>query len=119
MSSLQLLVSVPLRMMKLWAFTGMIMQVPYAVFVSKFLSGNYGNIAVWISLILGQPVAILMYYHDYFVTHYEGTLFPYDCIFISRLFNYIVEKVPCGAKNSHRRKHCIHFSDYHPSVKCP
>ena len=70
--SLQLLVSVPLGMMKIWAFTGMIMQVPYAVFVSKFLSGNYGNIAVWISLILGQPVAILMYYHDYFVTHYEG-----------------------------------------------
>ncbi|XP_065065126.1 diacylglycerol O-acyltransferase 1-like [Rhopilema esculentum] len=67
----ELLVSVPLGMMKIWAFTGMIMQVPYAVFVSKFLSGNYGNIAVWISLILGQPVAILMYYHDYFVTHYE------------------------------------------------
>ena len=59
-------------MIKLWAFMGMIMQVPYAFFVAKFLSGNYGNIAVWISLIVGQPVAILMYYHDYFVTHYEG-----------------------------------------------
>jgi len=67
----ELLVSVPLRMIKLWAFMGMLTQVPYAFFVSKCLSGNYGNIAVWISLIVGQPVAILMYYHDYFVTHYE------------------------------------------------
>ena len=62
-------------MVKLWAFMGMLMQVPYAVFVSKLLSGNYGNAAVWISLILGQPFAILMYYHDYFVTHYEGRLY--------------------------------------------
>ncbi len=61
-------------MVKFWAFMGMLMQVPYSVFVSQFLSGNYGNIAVWVSLILGQPVAILMYYHDYFVTHYEGEL---------------------------------------------
>eukprot|EP00794_Sanderia_malayensis_P018880 gene18880-20780_t len=66
----ELLVSVPLRMMKFWAFFGMLVQVPYSIFVAKFLSGNYGNIAVWLSLILGQPVAILMYYHDYFVTHY-------------------------------------------------
>ncbi len=60
---------------------GMLMQVPYSVFVAKFLSGNYGNIAVWISLILGQPVAILMYYHDYFVMHYKGkspeSVFPF------------------------------------------
>ena len=80
-------------MMKLWAFTGMLMQVPYAVFVSKFLSGNYGNIAVWISLILGQPFAILMYYHDYFVTHYEGMF--YDTLMF--LSNAIVSPVHASA----------------------
>lgn len=49
------------------------LQVPLAWFVSRFLNGNYGNAAVWISLIIGQPVAVLMYVHDYYVIHYGGT----------------------------------------------
>ncbi|XP_075561211.1 LOW QUALITY PROTEIN: diacylglycerol O-acyltransferase 1 [Pelecanus crispus] len=66
------LVSVPLKMFRLWAFIGMAAQVPLAWFVSRFLQGNYGNAAVWISLIIGQPIAILMYVHDYYVLNYEG-----------------------------------------------
>uniref|UniRef100_A0A4W5QN14 O-acyltransferase n=1 Tax=Hucho hucho TaxID=62062 RepID=A0A4W5QN14_9TELE len=57
------LVSVPLKMFRLWAFMGMMSQ--YLV-----LEGNHGNAAVWISLIIGQPVAVLMYVHDYYVIHY-------------------------------------------------
>ena len=57
------------------------MQIPYAVFVGKFLNGNYGNAAVWLLLILGQPFAILMYYHDYFVTHYKGKQFFLCAVF--------------------------------------
>uniref|UniRef100_A0A3Q4HBQ2 O-acyltransferase n=1 Tax=Neolamprologus brichardi TaxID=32507 RepID=A0A3Q4HBQ2_NEOBR len=64
------LVSVPLKMFRLWAFMGMMAQVPLALFVSRFLNGNYGNAAVWISLIIGQPIAVLMYVHDYYVIHY-------------------------------------------------
>uniref|UniRef100_A0A8P4GDF6 O-acyltransferase n=1 Tax=Dicentrarchus labrax TaxID=13489 RepID=A0A8P4GDF6_DICLA len=67
------LVSVPLKMFRLWAFMGMMAQVPLAWFVGRFLNGNYGNAAVWISLIIGQPVAVLMYVHDYYVIHYGGT----------------------------------------------
>lgn len=96
----QYLVSVPLRMFRLWAFMGMMAQVraaheaaeliyaalwnvwfniadsfhhqiPLAWFVGRFLRGNYGNAAVWISLIIGQPFAILMYVHDYYVLHYR------------------------------------------------
>ncbi|XP_069738135.1 diacylglycerol O-acyltransferase 1 [Phaenicophaeus curvirostris] len=66
------LVSVPLRMFRLWAFMGMAAQIPLAWFVSKFLRGNYGNAAVWMSLIIGQPIAVLMYVHDYYVLNYEG-----------------------------------------------
>lgn len=66
------LVSVPLKMFRLWAFMGMAAQIPLAWFVSKFLRGNYGNAAVWISLIIGQPIAVLMYVHDYYVLNYEG-----------------------------------------------
>uniref|UniRef100_A0A8B9QD19 diacylglycerol O-acyltransferase n=1 Tax=Apteryx owenii TaxID=8824 RepID=A0A8B9QD19_APTOW len=67
------LVSVPLKMFRLWAFMGMAAQIPLAWFVSKFLRGNYGNAAVWISLIIGQPIAVLMYVHDYYVLNYEGS----------------------------------------------
>ncbi|XP_010785451.1 diacylglycerol O-acyltransferase 1a [Notothenia coriiceps] len=67
------LVSVPLKMFRPWAFMGMMAQVPLALFVGRFLNGNYGNAAVWISLIIGQPVAVLMYVHDYYVIHYGST----------------------------------------------
>jgi diacylglycerol O-acyltransferase 1 len=46
---------------------GMLAQIPIAAFVSKFFKGRLGNMAVWISLIIGQPLAILMYFHDYYV----------------------------------------------------
>ena len=65
------LVSVPLKMFGYWAFIGMIFQVPFAIVVSKFFSGNLANIAVWISLIMGQPLCILACYHDYYVIHYS------------------------------------------------
>ncbi|XP_061615888.1 diacylglycerol O-acyltransferase 1-like isoform X1 [Phyllopteryx taeniolatus] len=65
------LVSVPLKMFRLWAFMGMMAQVPLAWFVGRFLNGIYGNAAVWMSLIIGQPVAVLMYVHDYYVIHYS------------------------------------------------
>ncbi|KAK7886365.1 hypothetical protein WMY93_025986 [Mugilogobius chulae] len=65
------LVSVPLRMFRLWAFMGMMAQLPLAWFVGKFLHGNYGNAAVWMSLIIGQPFAVLMYVHDYYVLHHR------------------------------------------------
>ncbi|XP_074842550.1 diacylglycerol O-acyltransferase 1 [Carettochelys insculpta] len=66
------LVSVPLKMFRLWAFMGMMAQIPLAWLVGRFLRGNYGNAAVWISLIIGQPIAVLMYVHDYYVLNYEG-----------------------------------------------
>lgn len=99
---LQYLVSIPLHMFRLWAFTGMMAQVsipssatlcpgrhrpcghcgqltvtpclqlPLAWIVSRFFQGNYGNAAVWLTLIIGQPVAVLMYVHDYYVLNYEA-----------------------------------------------
>lgn len=64
------LVSIPLKMMRIWAFSGMLLQIPLAMFVSRLKDWpHYANIAVWLSLILGQPLAILMYYHDYYVSN--------------------------------------------------
>ena len=43
-----------------------------AYVVSHYLHGRYGNMAVWISLIIGQPTALLMYFHDYFILNRMG-----------------------------------------------
>ncbi|KAI3384681.1 hypothetical protein SNEBB_000783 [Seison nebaliae] len=61
------LVSVPLKMLRPWAFLGMLGQVPFALFVDNFLSGTIGNTFVWLSLIIGQPLTLLMYMHDYYI----------------------------------------------------
>lgn len=61
------LVSVPLKMFRMWAFTGMLIQLPWARFVSSYFNSHFANVAVWVSLIIGQPLCILMYYHDYYV----------------------------------------------------
>ncbi|XP_036064819.1 diacylglycerol O-acyltransferase 1 [Onychomys torridus] len=66
------LVSIPLRMFRLWAFTAMMAQIPLAWIVGRFFQGNYGNAAVWVTLIIGQPVAVLMYVHDYYVLNYDA-----------------------------------------------
>lgn len=69
------LVSVPLRTYKIWAFGGMMAQLPLSA-LCKFVVGangerkRWGNVVVWASLILGQPLCIMMYYHDYIITHF-------------------------------------------------
>ena len=60
-------------MYRMWAFSGMIMQLPLSYLVSKYSNNQSANIAVWISLIIGQPLCILMYYHDYYVIHMANT----------------------------------------------
>ncbi|XP_059757474.1 diacylglycerol O-acyltransferase 1 isoform X2 [Balaenoptera ricei] len=47
-------------------------EIPLAWVVGRFFRGNYGNAAVWLTLIIGQPVAVLMYVHDYYVLNYEA-----------------------------------------------
>ncbi|VDN25433.1 unnamed protein product [Gongylonema pulchrum] len=64
-------VSVPLHMFRLWAYFCMMAQIPLSILTEKVLEGGRpGNIVMWLSLILGQPLAILMYVHDWYVTHY-------------------------------------------------
>ena len=63
-------VSVPLSMFRLWAFSGMLAQIPLNFLTAFLRGGKAGNVAVWLSLIIGQPLAILMYVHDYYVINY-------------------------------------------------
>ncbi|XP_068084665.1 diacylglycerol O-acyltransferase 1 isoform X2 [Anabrus simplex] len=71
------LVSIPLRTFKTWAFMAMMAQIPLSKF-SRYIETHWGprwgNMVVWSSLILGQPLCIMMYYHDYVITHYGAEL---------------------------------------------
>ena len=67
------LVSVPLQMFKPWAFLGMLGQVPLIV-LSKRVETKWGprlgNLTVWASLIIGHPLALMIYYHDFVIQNY-------------------------------------------------
>ncbi|CAG2169177.1 unnamed protein product [Oppiella nova] len=60
------IVSIPLKMLEIWSFAGMVAQIPLAILVTFLLKGNAANATIWLQLIIGQPLAILMYYHDYY-----------------------------------------------------
>ena len=67
------LISVPLRIFKVWGFLGMMVQAPLfpvSTLVEKKIGPRMGNVFVWISLIIGQPLGVMMYYHDYVVDHF-------------------------------------------------
>ena len=55
----------------------MIGQIPLII-VSKKVEAKYGggagNVVMWSSLILGHPLAIMMYYHDYIIDNYGASL---------------------------------------------
>lgn len=55
-------------MFRLWAYYSMMIQIPLSFLTEKILKGGRpGNIVMWLSLILGQPMAILMYVHDWYI----------------------------------------------------
>ncbi|XKL63485.1 hypothetical protein PGB90_005849 [Kerria lacca] len=73
----EFLVSVPLGIFRSWAFVGMMLQIPLSsvsMYMEKHYGPRLGNVTVWLSLILGQPLCIMMYYHDYVISHYGKAL---------------------------------------------
>ncbi|KAJ8452104.1 hypothetical protein Cgig2_016685 [Carnegiea gigantea] len=65
----ELCIAVPCHMFRLWAFLGIMFQVPLAVLTNflqrKFQNSMVGNMIFWfIFSIFGQPMCVLLYYHD-------------------------------------------------------
>ncbi|XP_024017148.1 diacylglycerol O-acyltransferase 1 isoform X2 [Morus notabilis] len=65
----ELCIAVPCHIFKLWAFIGIMVQVPLVLITNylqnKFKSSMVGNMIFWfIFCILGQPMCVLLYYHD-------------------------------------------------------
>ncbi|KAM4124129.1 hypothetical protein ACB094_01G208900 [Castanea mollissima] len=65
----ELCIAVPCHIFKFWAFFGIMFQVPLVLITSylqnKFRNSMVGNMIFWfIFCILGQPMCVLLYYHD-------------------------------------------------------
>ncbi|XP_031255702.1 diacylglycerol O-acyltransferase 1A isoform X1 [Pistacia vera] len=65
----ELCIAVPCHMFKLWAFIGIMFQVPLVLITTflqrRFRNSMVGNMIFWfIFCIFGQPMCVLLYYHD-------------------------------------------------------
>ncbi|XP_059432229.1 diacylglycerol O-acyltransferase 1 [Corylus avellana] len=65
----ELCIAVPCHIFKLWAFIGIMCQVPLVLITNylqnKFRNSMVGNMIFWFFFcILGQPMCVLLYYHD-------------------------------------------------------
>ncbi|KAJ4951508.1 hypothetical protein NE237_028340 [Protea cynaroides] len=65
----ELCIGVPCHIFKFWAFIGIMFQVPLVILTNylqnKFRNTMVGNMIFWFFFsILGQPMSVLLYYHD-------------------------------------------------------
>lgn len=71
------LLSAPLKAFKIWAFLAMMLQIPMCCVssqIERHFGSKWGNVVVWASIIVGQPLCIMIYYHDYVITNYGREL---------------------------------------------
>eukprot|EP01130_Rhizamoeba_saxonica_P007219 TRINITY_DN2914_c0_g1_i2.p1 TRINITY_DN2914_c0_g1~~TRINITY_DN2914_c0_g1_i2.p1 ORF type:complete len:471 (-),score=43.11 TRINITY_DN2914_c0_g1_i2:641-2017(-) len=64
----ELLVSVPLHLINFHFFFGMMAQIPVILFTENYFKGStFGNFFFWFTFcIVGQPMVLLLYYHDWY-----------------------------------------------------
>ncbi|XP_019443014.1 PREDICTED: diacylglycerol O-acyltransferase 1-like isoform X2 [Lupinus angustifolius] len=65
----ELCIAIPCHIFKWWAFIGIMFQVPVVLITNlvqnKFQNSMVGNMTFWFTFcILGQPMCVLLYYHD-------------------------------------------------------
>mmetsp|Transcript_5151 Transcript_5151/g.17980 ORF Transcript_5151/g.17980 Transcript_5151/m.17980 type:complete len:200 (+) Transcript_5151:2-601(+) len=73
----EVLVGVPCHMFRLWAFLGIMGQIPLVTLTNwtskKLKNDQAGNLVFWVSFcIFGQPLSLLLYYFDYQILHKQA-----------------------------------------------
>ncbi|RXM95572.1 Diacylglycerol O-acyltransferase 1 [Acipenser ruthenus] len=65
-------IAIPLEMFRFWIFATVILQAKMTLLLGRFFSGNYGNCLVWLCVLMGPPIAVLTYLHDYYMLNRES-----------------------------------------------
>ncbi|CAN7976265.1 unnamed protein product [Ixodes persulcatus] len=68
--SLQFVLSVPLRVFRAWAFTGMLLQIPWTFLIDKWLCNWFprlAGMAVWTAFIATLALSNIPYYREYYL----------------------------------------------------
>ncbi|GAM23413.1 hypothetical protein SAMD00019534_065880 [Acytostelium subglobosum LB1] len=66
----ELVISVPFQTIKLWGFLGIASQMILIVLTKNLMNGKtIGNVVFWFSIVLGQPLIVLLYYRNFIVEH--------------------------------------------------
>jgi len=81
----ELVFLVTLQVVRPWFFLGMFGQIPL-IFLSKFLverlpptnARRWGNIFVWVSLFVGQPLLEILYIREWFWRNADSDFFCLD-----------------------------------------
>ncbi|MBN3274229.1 DGAT1 acyltransferase, partial [Polyodon spathula] len=66
-------IAIPLEMFRFWIFATIVLQAKMTLLLGRFFSGNYGNCLVWLCVLMGPPIAVLTYLHDYYMLNREST----------------------------------------------
>mmetsp|Transcript_11550 Transcript_11550/g.16053 ORF Transcript_11550/g.16053 Transcript_11550/m.16053 type:complete len:465 (+) Transcript_11550:183-1577(+) len=70
----EVILGVPFQMLKLWAFAGMMAQLPAIILTEPLRGHQFGNVMFWFSIVLGQPFLVLMVYRDWYQRHYADLI---------------------------------------------
>lgn len=66
----ELVISIPFHSFKLWGFFGIMSQMVLIALTKGSLNGkNIGNVIFWITIVLGQPLIVLLYYRNFIQEH--------------------------------------------------
>lgn len=65
------IIAVPIKMVRFWAFFGMLFQIPLIQITSMYIkyrpNSSFGNYLFWITFcIFGQPMCVLLYYRAWY-----------------------------------------------------
>ncbi|KAF2072411.1 hypothetical protein CYY_006268 [Polysphondylium violaceum] len=71
----ELVISIPFHSFKLWGFFGIMSQMVLIALTKGSLNGkNIGNVIFWVTIVLGQPLIVLLYYRNFIQEH--PSLYP-------------------------------------------
>lgn len=61
--------SVAFKTVRGWFFAGMLLQIPLIALSAQLRGTRRGNLTVWLSLFLGQPMLEMLYIREYLAQH--------------------------------------------------